>query len=56
MLLAVVILLMQRGRKRWDDDRDFTARVLSSKPFASIVTVWHIVPLRRVGMAGNSDR
>ena len=52
VLLGCVIFLMQRGRARWDDDRDTTARVLSSQPFANIVTVWHIVPLRRVGLAG----
>ncbi len=52
LLLACVILMMQRGRARWDDDRDATTRVLSSQPFANIVTVWRIAPLRRVGLAG----
>lgn len=52
VLLGGVLLLMQRGRARWDDDRDRSARILSSQPLANVMIVWHHVPLRRVALAG----
>ena len=52
MLLAGVVLMMQRGRAGWDDDRDAGARVVSANPLANIVLVWRNVPLRRVAVAG----
>lgn len=54
LLMAGVVVMMQRGRKRWDDDRDATAVILSPQPFANIITVWRIVPLRCVGLAGGA--
>lgn len=52
LLLVCVVLIMQRGRARWDDDRDAGAHVLSPKPLANVVTVWRVLPLRRVALAG----
>ncbi len=51
-LVLYAVALMQRGRRRWDDDRDAAVRIVSSRPFANITLVWHIVPLRRVALAG----
>jgi MFS family permease len=53
-LLAGVLLMMQRGRARWDDDRDATARVVAPQPLANVVTVWRVLPLRRVALAGGA--
>ena len=54
VLLAGVMLMMQRGRARWDDDRDAATRVLSPRPLANIVTVWRLLPLRRIALAGSA--
>ncbi len=54
LLLASVVLMMQRGRTRWDDDRDAAANVLSPQPLANVVTVWRLPPLRRVALAGSA--
>ncbi len=54
VLLAGVILLMQRGRARWDDDRDRATSVLSPQPLANVMTVWRHVPLRRMALAGGA--
>lgn len=54
LLLASVVLMMQIGRARWDDDRDASARVLAPHPLANIVAVWQNVPLRRVALAGGA--
>lgn len=53
-LLAAVVLIMQRGRRQWDDDRDRTARVLATQPLANVITVWHMPQLRRVALAGSA--
>ena len=53
-LVLYGVALMQRGRRRWDDDRDTTVRVVSAQPFANIKLVWHIAPLRRVALAGGA--
>ena len=52
VLLAAVMLMMQRGRSRWDDDRDASTRVLAPQPLANVAIVWHLLPLRRVALAG----
>ncbi len=54
LLLAGVILMMQRGRARWDDDRDAATRVLAAQPLANIVAVWRLPPLRRIALAGGA--
>jgi MFS family permease len=52
VLLAGVVVLMQRGRARWDDDSNASARVLAPQPLANVITVWRLMPLRRVALAG----
>jgi MFS family permease len=54
MLVLYGVALMQRGRKRWDDDRDAAMRIVSAQPLANIKLVWRIVPLRRVALAGGA--
>lgn len=54
LLLGLVILLMQRGRTRWDDDRDPKVRVVSSNPLAHVMLVWNTPPLRRIAVAGGA--
>ena len=53
-LLAGVILMMQRGRARWDDDRDASTRVLAPQPLANVIAVWRHAPLRRMALAGGA--
>lgn len=52
LLVSCAVLMMQRGRRRWDDDRDTGVRVLAAQPFANITLVWRMVRLRRVALAG----
>ena len=53
-LVTCTIVLMQRGRARWDDDRDPSARVLAAHPLENVLTVWRNAPLRRVALAGSA--
>lgn len=50
--LLAVMALMQRGRRKWDDDRDKTAHGVASNPLANVMMVWRNMPLRRVAVAG----
>lgn len=52
LLVSCAVLMMQRGRRRWDDDCDTGVRVLAAHPFANITLVWRMVRLRRVALAG----
>lgn len=52
--LVGVVLLMQRGRRQWDDDRDRSARAVSAHPLANVMMVWRLKPLRRVALAGGA--
>ncbi len=54
VLLAGVIVLMQRGRARWDDDRDAATRVIAPQPLANVMAVWRHAPLRRLALAGGA--
>jgi MFS family permease len=54
ILLGMVVLMMQRGRTRWDDDRDATVPVLASNPLANVVLVWRHGPLRRISIVGGA--
>jgi MFS family permease len=54
VLLAAIVLMMQRGRGRWDDDRDASARVLAPQPLANVAIIWRLLPLRRVALAGSA--
>lgn len=53
-LVTCTVLMMQRGRARWDDDRDPSARVLARSPLDNVKTVWRLAPLRRVALAGGA--
>jgi predicted MFS family arabinose efflux permease len=52
--LAAVMLLMQRGRRHWDDDRDKSTPLVAANPLANVLKVWRSVPLRRVAIAGGA--
>jgi MFS family permease len=54
ILLGMAMLMMQRGRKRWDDDRDATVPVLALNPLANVILVWRHGPLRRIAIAGGA--
>ena len=50
-LLAVLIVLFERGRARWDDDRDPRAKMMVN-PLGGIVTIWRHRALRYLSFAG----
>ncbi len=54
LLLGCIIVLMQLGRVRWDDDRDAKAVAVSINPLANFTMVWRLLPLRRVALAGGA--
>ncbi|HTD91753.1 MAG TPA: MFS transporter [Burkholderiales bacterium] len=54
LLLGCIIALMQRGRARWDDDRNPKAAALSINPLANFFMVWRSQPLRRLALAGGA--
>ncbi len=51
-LLSAVILMLQMGRARWDDDRDPTTPAIASKPFAGFVANWRDRRLRLLSISG----
>lgn len=51
VLLALLIMVMQRYRACWDDDRD-PGVGLSADPFGGLATVWRNHALRLLGIAG----
>jgi len=52
-LLCAVIVLMQRGRGRWDDDRDPASPAVTANPLAGVAAIWGHPTLRRVAIAGS---
>jgi MFS family permease len=52
MLILGVILLMQRGRRQWDDDRDRTLPAITANPLAGASAIWRDRSLRLVTTAG----
>jgi len=54
ILLGMVMLMMQRGRARWDDDRDAAVPVLALNPLANVILVWRHGPLRRISIVGGA--
>jgi MFS family permease len=54
ILLGMVVLLMQHGRARWDDDRDAAVPVWALNPLANMIMVWRHGPLRRIAIAGGA--
>jgi predicted MFS family arabinose efflux permease len=53
VLLAGVVAMMQYGRRRWDDDRDRKAPVVTPNPFAGAVAIWRQRELRLIAIAGS---
>ncbi|HET9405104.1 MAG TPA: MFS transporter [Burkholderiales bacterium] len=51
LVLCALILLMQRSRAGWDDDRDPSVR-FGARPFAGIATVWNHLALRLLSLSG----
>lgn len=52
-LLCVLVLLMQRSRPHWDDDRDPSVRIVAH-PFTGIAIIWNHRALRLLSIAGGS--
>lgn len=50
-LLCAMALLLQAGRKGWDDDRKASAP-LAANPLATISVIWRLPSLRLVSIAG----
>jgi len=51
-LLCAVIVLMQRGRGPWDDDRDPASPAVTANPLAGVAAIWRHPMLRRMAIAG----
>jgi len=54
ILLGAVVLLMQRGRTRWDDDRDAKVHIIANNPLSNVMLVWRTPALRRISLAGGA--
>lgn len=52
-LLIAVVLMMQPGRRQWDDDRDRAAPAVTPNPFAGAVAIWRQRELRLIAIAGS---
>jgi MFS family permease len=53
ILLIGVVILMQSGRRSWDDDRDRNAPVATPNPFAGAIAIWRRRELRLITIAGS---
>ena len=53
ILLIAVVLMMQLGRRQWDDDRDRAAPAVTRNPFAGAVAIWRQPELRLIAIAGS---
>ena len=51
VVLALLIVIMERGRRHWDNDRDPTAAI-TADPFGGLMLVWRSSTLRLLGIAG----
>ncbi len=51
-LLCAVIVLMQRGRGPWDDDRDPASSAFTANPLTGVAAIWGHPILRRLAIAG----
>lgn len=49
--MALLVPLLERGRARWDDDRDPLATV-TVNPFGGVATIWRHPALRLLSIAG----
>ncbi len=52
LLLLAVVLVMQYGRRHWDDDRDRGAPAVTANPFAGAAAIWRRPALRLLTIAG----
>lgn len=53
-LLLMVIALLQRGRERWDDDRDAATPAIANNPFTGFAANWRDRRLRLLSIAGGA--
>lgn len=53
VLLLSVVLVMQLGRRQWDDDRDRGARAVTANPLAAAIAIWRQRELRLIAIAGS---
>jgi len=51
VVLCGLVLLLQRARPQWDDDRDPAARI-GTNPFADVAEIWRHQALRLLSIAG----
>lgn len=49
--MLLLLFLLQRGRPRWDDDRDPQAKI-ATNPFGGISTIWNHPALRLLSISG----
>lgn len=52
VLMVGVVVLMQRERRRWDDDRDRNAPAITANPMAGAYAIWSQPQLRLIAIAG----
>ncbi len=53
ILMVGVVILMQSGRRSWDDDRDRNAPVVTPNPFAGAIAIWRQRELKLITIAGS---
>lgn len=53
ILLVGIVLMMQAGRRQWDDDRDRSAAAVTPNPFAGAIAIWRQRELRLIAIAGS---
>jgi len=53
LLSLGVMLLMQFGRRTWDDDRDRSAAAITANPLAGAIAIWGHPQLRLATIAGS---
>jgi MFS family permease len=51
LALYTLVLILQRGRKHWDDDRDPQA-IISGNPFGGVSIIWKHPSLRLLSVSG----
>jgi len=53
VLIISVVVLMQCGRRAWDDDRDRNAAAFTTNPMAGAAAIWRHPQLRLATIAGS---
>jgi MFS family permease len=54
VLLASMVILLQRGRRFWDTDREATVAAVATNPFDGFMRVWRDRPLRLLALTGGA--